>query len=85
MLLEKIVGAKAVPRGPVEVRGQIVDVAVGFGGEVLARHRHEAEALLADGSDRLAGDAGHGAVREVCELILGAQGNLDAQLAPYLK
>lgn len=30
-------------------------------------------------------DAGHGAVREVCELILGAQGNLDAQLAPYLK
>lgn len=29
--------------------------------------------------------AGHGAVREVCELILGAQGNLDAQLAPYLK
>ncbi|MGE5757346.1 MAG: KdsC family phosphatase [Sideroxydans sp.] len=30
-------------------------------------------------------DAGHGAVREVCELILGAQGTLDAQLAPYLK
>jgi 3-deoxy-D-manno-octulosonate 8-phosphate phosphatase (KDO 8-P phosphatase) len=30
-------------------------------------------------------NAGHGAVREVCELILGAQGNLDAQLAPYLK
>lgn len=30
-------------------------------------------------------DAGHGAVREVCELILGAQGNLEAQLAPYLK
>ena len=29
--------------------------------------------------------AGHGAVREVCELILGAQGNLDAQLEPYLK
>lgn len=29
--------------------------------------------------------AGHGAVREVCELILGAQGNLDTQLAPYLK
>jgi len=29
--------------------------------------------------------AGHGAVREVCELILGGQGNLDAQLAPYLK
>lgn len=30
-------------------------------------------------------NAGHGAVREVCELILGAQGNLDTQLAPYLK
>ena len=30
-------------------------------------------------------EAGHGAVREVCELILGAQGTLDAQLAPYLK
>ena len=30
-------------------------------------------------------EAGHGAVREVCEMILGAQGSLDAQLAPYLK
>ena len=30
-------------------------------------------------------DARHGAVREVCELILGAQGTLDAQLAPYLR
>jgi 3-deoxy-D-manno-octulosonate 8-phosphate phosphatase (KDO 8-P phosphatase) len=30
-------------------------------------------------------EAGHGAAREVCEMILGAQGNLDAQLAPYLK
>jgi 3-deoxy-D-manno-octulosonate 8-phosphate phosphatase (KDO 8-P phosphatase) len=29
--------------------------------------------------------AGHGAVREVCELILGTQGTLEAQLAPYLK
>jgi 3-deoxy-D-manno-octulosonate 8-phosphate phosphatase (KDO 8-P phosphatase) len=29
-------------------------------------------------------EAGHGAVREICELILGAQGTLDAQLAPYL-
>jgi 3-deoxy-D-manno-octulosonate 8-phosphate phosphatase (KDO 8-P phosphatase) len=29
--------------------------------------------------------AGHGAVREVCELILGAQGTLDKQLEPYLK
>ena len=30
-------------------------------------------------------EAGHGAVREVCEMILGAQGTLNAQLAPYLK
>lgn len=30
-------------------------------------------------------EAGHGAVREVCEMILGAQGTLDAQLSPYLK
>jgi len=29
--------------------------------------------------------AGHGAVREVCELMMQAQGTLDAQLAPYLK
>jgi len=29
-------------------------------------------------------EAGYGAVREVCELILGTQGTLDAQLAPYL-
>jgi 3-deoxy-D-manno-octulosonate 8-phosphate phosphatase (KDO 8-P phosphatase) len=29
-------------------------------------------------------DGGHGAVRETCELILSAQGTLDAQLAPYL-
>ena len=27
---------------------------------------------------------GHGAVREVCEFILDAQGKLDASLAPYL-
>jgi 3-deoxy-D-manno-octulosonate 8-phosphate phosphatase (KDO 8-P phosphatase) len=30
-------------------------------------------------------EAGHGAVREVCELILDSQGTLNAQLAPYLK
>ena len=30
-------------------------------------------------------EAGHGAVREVCELILGAQGTLNAQLAPCLE
>jgi 3-deoxy-D-manno-octulosonate 8-phosphate phosphatase (KDO 8-P phosphatase) len=29
--------------------------------------------------------AGHGAVREACELIMSAQGKLDAQLQPYLK
>ena len=29
-------------------------------------------------------EAGHGAVREICELILDTQGALDAQLAPYL-
>jgi 3-deoxy-D-manno-octulosonate 8-phosphate phosphatase (KDO 8-P phosphatase) len=29
--------------------------------------------------------AGHGAVREACELIMSAQGTLDAQLATYLK
>lgn len=28
---------------------------------------------------------GHGAVREACELIMSAQGTLDAQLVPYLK
>ena len=28
---------------------------------------------------------GHGAVREVCELIMSAQGTLDKQLAPYLQ
>jgi 3-deoxy-D-manno-octulosonate 8-phosphate phosphatase (KDO 8-P phosphatase) len=28
---------------------------------------------------------GHGAVREVCELIMSAQGTLDAQLASYLQ
>ena len=28
---------------------------------------------------------GHGAVREVCDLIMSAQGTLDAQLAPYLR
>lgn len=28
---------------------------------------------------------GHGAVREVCELIMSVQGTLDAQLSPYLQ
>lgn len=30
-------------------------------------------------------EGGHGAVREVCELIMSAQGTLNAQLAPYLE
>lgn len=30
-------------------------------------------------------EAGHGAVREVCELIMSAQGTLEAQMAPYFK
>lgn len=30
-------------------------------------------------------NGGNGAVREVCELIMSAQGTLDAQLAPYLR
>jgi 3-deoxy-D-manno-octulosonate 8-phosphate phosphatase (KDO 8-P phosphatase) len=30
-------------------------------------------------------EAGYGAVREVCELIMAAQGTLQTQLAPYLK
>ena len=30
-------------------------------------------------------NGGHGAVREACELIMSAQGTLDAQLAQYLK
>ncbi len=29
-------------------------------------------------------EAGHGAVREACELLMRAQGTLDAALAPYL-
>ena len=29
-------------------------------------------------------EGGRGAVREVCEFILGAQGKLEAALAPYL-
>jgi 3-deoxy-D-manno-octulosonate 8-phosphate phosphatase (KDO 8-P phosphatase) len=30
-------------------------------------------------------EAGRGAVREVCELIMQAQGTLDAQMAQYLR
>lgn len=30
-------------------------------------------------------EAGHGAVREVCEMLMQAQGTLDAQMAQYLR
>jgi 3-deoxy-D-manno-octulosonate 8-phosphate phosphatase (KDO 8-P phosphatase) len=30
-------------------------------------------------------EAGHGAVREVCELIMKAQGTFDAQMAPFIR
>ncbi len=30
-------------------------------------------------------EAGHGAIREVCELIMRAQGTFDAQMAPFLR
>ncbi len=30
-------------------------------------------------------EAGHGAVREVCEMVMQAQGTLDAQMAQYLR
>jgi 3-deoxy-D-manno-octulosonate 8-phosphate phosphatase (KDO 8-P phosphatase) len=30
-------------------------------------------------------NGGHGAVREVCELLMAAQGTLEAQLEPYLR
>lgn len=43
--------------------------------ELVQRHVHYVTRL----------GAGRGAVREVCELIMRAQGTLDVQLAPYLK
>ena len=46
----------------------------------------ESPQLVRENSDyvtKLGG--GHGAVREICELIMAAQGTLDEQLAPYLK
>ena len=30
-------------------------------------------------------NGGHGAVRELCELIMQAQGTLEAQMAPFFK
>lgn len=45
----------------------------------------EGHALVRRHVDYVAGaPAGRGAVRDVCELILAAQGKLDAALAPYL-
>jgi 3-deoxy-D-manno-octulosonate 8-phosphate phosphatase (KDO 8-P phosphatase) len=43
---------------------------------------HDLNLQQADYVARLPG--GRGAVREVCEFILGAQGKLDAALAPFL-
>lgn len=46
----------------------------------------EAPQLVRDHSDYVTQcRGGHGAVREACELIMSAQGTLDAQLAQYLK
>lgn len=46
----------------------------------------ESPQLVREHSDYVTQRAGgHGAVREACELIMSAQGTLDAQLAPYLK
>lgn len=46
----------------------------------------EAPQLVREHSDYVSQrGGGQGAVREVCELIMAAQGTLDAQLAPYLK
>ncbi len=54
--------------------------------EALCRElgiEHEATAYMGD--DVTKREAGHGAVREVCEFLMRAQGTLDAALAPYLK
>ncbi|MFA6314278.1 MAG: phenylphosphate carboxylase subunit delta [Sterolibacterium sp.] len=54
--------------------------ACGFSAGVPGAH-----ALVRQHVDYLPGaEAGKGAVRDVCELILRAQGKLDAALAPYL-
>jgi len=46
---------------------------------------HAANAVAAHAHWMSARAGGHGAVREVCELILSAQGKLDACMAPYLE
>lgn len=54
--------------------------ACGFSASVPNGH-----ALVRERVDYVAtADAGRGAAREVCELILAVQGKLDAALAPYL-
>jgi len=46
----------------------------------------ESPRLVREHSDYVTqSSGGHGAVREACELIMSAQGTLDAQLAPYLQ
>lgn len=46
----------------------------------------EAPQLVREHSDYVTQrSGGNGAVREACELIMAAQGTLDAQLAPYLQ
>ncbi|MDZ4200561.1 MAG: HAD hydrolase family protein [Gallionella sp.] len=46
----------------------------------------ESPQLVRENSDYVTQrSGGHGAVREACELIMSAQGTLDAQLAPFLK
>ncbi|GAB1231781.1 KdsC family phosphatase [Ferrigenium sp. UT5] len=59
----------------------------------LPTMRHVGVAFSVPGAPQLVRDRAHyvsqhaagcGAVREVCELIMAAQGTLDAQLAPYL-
>jgi len=72
------------------------DAAAYMGDDVvdLTVMRHVGVAISVPDSPQLVRDhsayvtrrgGGHGAVREVCELIMSAQGTLDAQLAPYLK
>ncbi len=52
----------------------------------LALSVPDAPTLVRENSDYVTQrSGGHGAVREVCELIMSAQGTLDEQLAPYLR
>lgn len=52
----------------------------------LALSVPDAPLLVRENSDYVTQrNGGHGAVREVCELIMSAQDTLDEQLAPYLR